>query len=1817
MRKFFPLVLLLLCTSVASAQTREAEWKSYALPQTNFVRQVNADRKFIFRVPADWKQQGTELIFHGPHSARITVYTEKIPDGYSLGEYFASFVRGVRDLPGSDDSIQTRKTRLRDLEAREILVDLPNTEGEMIRGISWVAVSGPLGIIFNLRVPVSHAAEVEPFFKAVVQSVIFPPAEHRTFEELRATTLKATPPRPIHEFETIVSSLNAIGVDREAAITRLTSFFSTAPDMAVDLLVDQRPLVRVAAVQALARSNNRALESFLWEMVDDRETSAAEAAARSVAGSADLIAKILRHSSSGQNIETIARIWPFMSKEKRTELLQKIFSQPAVPRPSPAPSVTKTDVKVTVAALGPVKPGAPVPDVSVGVSNDANVQIGALTLLTTITPEEFKLPLAQLMAATFDPLIAVGLQVANHRRESLPVDQLIKLVASSDKQVSRLAAQSLGLSASVADIPRVEALVSKDSASAKKDLDDELKLSVKKIRFRQELSAAKSQGESRQIINKALSDASLAGFAWRYDCEASTSGCGPTATLKSDFVLKPFGENLFPKKVRHFTAIPNLGQTTQKFYETLNGLQMDSPRAQANLVLILNNVRQMIADEWSAPAEAEAVAEYTGIDLKSPIALTSWTAGKALDSTPTAQRRAIVLRVKDRARFERIVDQFQENSDNFTNLTDYIGIGTRAIAAAPALLPLIAQAISEREPSKSKREPLQNYSLISDREWNGLHITTIEHRWINFDWQMDSAVSHIVYLGDYAIITPDLATLRELVANANDPTERQTLAANDEFRKTIARRGEIVYFSDLQAIVAEFAVADKDFNYIVNESGALNIGNSTWENTHQFVFPESDWSKHLLPFHPKDLTAPRALLPASTIAYYLMNVDLAPSFSGKAGTFFPMNLQDSSKLWGIEFQKEVVPELGPECGAALLELPSFKEFPSGGTWVTFCKLKSNKLAEALSAGKLFNGVGPAKDFAEVKNGTDSYFSVVRNGFLIFSNNKKGLALFDGKGSLASTRDYARAVEKVPGGIAAFGGYNLEAAVAAASKEPVDGLRGQIANAILSIARAFHSQHFYATAAGGGIEGKSSVAMDREGRYSFADFASLTKGTSITLATVEPSGAPITDQKRLSSLVLRVKAKTAGPIENLKDDIKTANQTIEQKSAQELILTVAARRAGTEKAVALPVKDLEFAADLKATAEFPADEESVKKQASEIAGDDRDAWSVAQKLANWTHQNLEWKSVDSADPALTLATREADCSEFSALFVAMARSLGLPARIVSGLAYSGDSFGGHAWVEVWAGRWIELDPTWGTHFVDATHIRNTSSALVTSAALNLIDLEVLEARRTVEDFQKSPKALAQHLIKAIPTGNRSDLEAVLDVATLTDEFMGVGAWAKMNDAERDQMSSAYRRVVLEIIDYGRLEEKSTMRLMHLQEKGDVAEATCWLGPSDLFIKLRLVRNNGLWYLVEVLQNDTQLHSVAETLRPTITSIESGRAGKRVAARQSDHSRVLMFVYNNAEKAVPAADEVLKTKPTDRGLRLLKALALLQLDKGEDGTKILRELSNENFAPAVYKLAAYLNESEDEKQAKEAITFYERYVLLEPYDPRGLHDLAVAYEFANEAPKAEATYRKLIELDPADSIGYIDLVTLLVKQDRIGETESVVAAGDKNNDDDTDIFGAVMSDLVSLDDSSYAIKLAAGAPERMKTNRHANLVLGRMHTYNGKYALALPLLQTAIQLGKDWDEPYIALALLNRKQSRFAAALKAADQAIALDDEDGEAQYERACALARLGRIKEAMSALEKAVQLYPDQAEWMANEKDLKALAKLPSFKKLLPQPEKQ
>ena len=91
----------------------------------------------------------------------------------------------------------------------------------------------------------------------------------------------------------------------------------------------------------------------------------------------------------------------------------------------------------------------------------------------------------------------------------------------------------------------------------------------------------------------------------------------------------------------------------------------------------------------------------------------------------------------------------------------------------------------------------------------------------------------------------------------------------------------------------------------------------------------------------------------------------------------------------------------------------------------------------------------------------------------------------------------------------------------------------------------------------------------------------------------------------------------------------------------------------------------------------------------------------------------------------LRTKVGDCNEHTALYVAMARSLGIPARVAVGLVYVRGITGAfyyHAWPEVYVregngrGLWLPVDPTLNQFPADATHIRLARGGLDKQAAI---------------------------------------------------------------------------------------------------------------------------------------------------------------------------------------------------------------------------------------------------------------------------------------------------------------------------------------------------------------------------------------------------------------------------------------------------------------------------------------------------------------------
>ncbi|MBZ0111367.1 MAG: hypothetical protein K8J08_02795 [Thermoanaerobaculia bacterium] len=116
-------------------------------------------------------------------------------------------------------------------------------------------------------------------------------------------------------------------------------------------------------------------------------------------------------------------------------------------------------------------------------------------------------------------------------------------------------------------------------------------------------------------------------------------------------------------------------------------------------------------------------------------------------------------------------------------------------------------------------------------------------------------------------------------------------------------------------------------------------------------------------------------------------------------------------------------------------------------------------------------------------------------------------------------------------------------------------------------------------------------------------------------------------------------------------------------------------------------------------------DEVQRLAETIRGEATDPAVIVRNIVDWANQSLEY-SVITRSPSVEeiLSTRQADCTEFSQLTVALARSLGIPARPVYGIHLGLQGAILHQWSEVYLDRWYEVDSTFGVVEVPAAHIR---------------------------------------------------------------------------------------------------------------------------------------------------------------------------------------------------------------------------------------------------------------------------------------------------------------------------------------------------------------------------------------------------------------------------------------------------------------------------------------------------------------------------------
>ncbi len=127
---------------------------------------------------------------------------------------------------------------------------------------------------------------------------------------------------------------------------------------------------------------------------------------------------------------------------------------------------------------------------------------------------------------------------------------------------------------------------------------------------------------------------------------------------------------------------------------------------------------------------------------------------------------------------------------------------------------------------------------------------------------------------------------------------------------------------------------------------------------------------------------------------------------------------------------------------------------------------------------------------------------------------------------------------------------------------------------------------------------------------------------------------------------------------------------------------------------------------------------IEQKAFEIVQGEDDLYIAVYKLADWVNRNIKYDLNTLTAEAVqqsswVLDNREGVCDELTNLFISFLRSLGIPARFVSGLVYSNLDYkwGPHGWAEVYfpGQGWVPFDVTFGQYgWVDPSHVKLQTS-----------------------------------------------------------------------------------------------------------------------------------------------------------------------------------------------------------------------------------------------------------------------------------------------------------------------------------------------------------------------------------------------------------------------------------------------------------------------------------------------------------------------------
>jgi len=147
---------------------------------------------------------------------------------------------------------------------------------------------------------------------------------------------------------------------------------------------------------------------------------------------------------------------------------------------------------------------------------------------------------------------------------------------------------------------------------------------------------------------------------------------------------------------------------------------------------------------------------------------------------------------------------------------------------------------------------------------------------------------------------------------------------------------------------------------------------------------------------------------------------------------------------------------------------------------------------------------------------------------------------------------------------------------------------------------------------------------------------------------------------------------------------------------------------------------------------------IRKAAEAMAKDRKSVKEAALALAKWVYENIGFEYTDGSAKA-TLICRKGDWLPRNRLYIAMLRSIGIPARYAGGLFITENLAGNYLWTEVYLGKeagWIPVDTALGQiEYFSANHVTFWNYGAIEPYTLKPV-VEVME--RQEEPMPKGSK-----------------------------------------------------------------------------------------------------------------------------------------------------------------------------------------------------------------------------------------------------------------------------------------------------------------------------------------------------------------------------------------------------------------------------------------------------------------------------------------------